>query len=157
MQLKDFQIRSLNALRDYFRLCVGKKNANTAFYEATLAHYGLGVPYLPAPELPDLPYVCLRLPTGGGKTFVAAHSVSVAAKELLHTDEPLVLWLVPSNAILQQTLQALRDRKHPYRQALEIAGTTINVLDISEALAVQPPNCKGLPSLSPPCKPSGWM
>ena len=144
MQLKDFQIRSLDALRDYFRLCVGKKNANTAFYEATLAHYGLGVPYVPAPELPDLPYVCLRLPTGGGKTFVAAHSVSVAAKELLHTDEPLVLWLVPSNAILQQTLKALRDRKHPYRQALETAGANVGVLDTSEALSVQPSQLQGV-------------
>jgi len=144
MQLKDFQIRSLDALRDYFRLCVEKKNANTAFYEATLAFYGLGVPYIPAPELPDLPYVCLRLPTGGGKTFVAAHSVSVAAKELLHTDEPLVLWLVPSNAILQQTLKALRDRKHPYHQALEAAGVNVSVMDISEALAVQPSQLQGV-------------
>jgi len=99
----------------------------------------------PAPELPDLPYVCLRLPTGGGKTFVAAHSISVAAKELLHTDEPLVLWLVPSNAILQQTLKALRDRKHPYRQALETAGGNVSVMDTSEALAVQPSQLQGLP------------
>jgi type III restriction enzyme len=144
MQLKDFQIRTLDALRDYFRLCVQKKNANTAFYEATLAHYGLGVPYIPAPELPDLPYVCLRLPTGGGKTFVAAHAVNVASKELLHTDEPLVLWLVPSNAILQQTLKALRERKHPYHQALETAGVNVSVMDISEALAVQPSQLQGV-------------
>jgi type III restriction enzyme len=144
MQLKDFQIRSLDALRDYFRLCVEKKNANTAFYEATLAHYGMGIPYIPAPELPDLPYICLRLPTGGGKTFVAAHSIGVAAKELLHTDEPLVLWLVPSNAILQQTLKALRDRKHPYRQAIETAGTHVTVMDISEALAVQSSQLQGV-------------
>jgi type III restriction enzyme len=144
MQLKDFQNRSLNALRDYFRLCVEKKNSNTAFYEATLAHYGVGIPYIPAPELPDLPYVCLRLPTGGGKTYVAAHSINVAAKELLHTDEPLVLWLVPSNAILQQTLKALRDRKHPYRQALETAGGNVSVMDISKALAVQPSQLQGV-------------
>lgn len=144
MQLKDFQIRSLDALRAYFRACVEKKNANTAFYETTLNRYGLGVPYIPAPELPDLPYVCLRLPTGGGKTFVAAHAVSAAAQELLHTDEPLALWLVPSNAILQQTLKALRERKHPYRQALEAAGKHVTVMDIAEALAVQPSQLQGV-------------
>jgi type III restriction enzyme len=94
--------------------------------------------------LPDLPYVCLRLPTGGGKTLVAAHSVEIAAREYLQTDSPLVVWLVPSNAILSQTLQALRDRKHPYRQALETIGPNVSVLDMSEALAVQPATLQGV-------------
>jgi len=144
MQLKDFQNRTLDALRDYFRACVEKRNANTAFYETTLRRYGLGVPYNPAPELPDLPYVCLRLPTGGGKTLVAAHSVALAKTEYLHTDEPLVLWLVPSNTIREQTLKALRSRKHPYRKAVETAGANVTVLDISEALSVQPPQLNGV-------------
>ncbi|MCL4529107.1 MAG: DEAD/DEAH box helicase family protein [Chloroflexi bacterium] len=144
MQLKEFQKRTLDALRDYFRACVEKRNANTAFYETTLSRYGLGVPYNPAPELPDLPYVCLRLPTGGGKTLVAAHSIALAKTEYLHTEEPLVLWLVPSNAILEQTLKALRNRKHPYRKAVETAGANVTVLDIGEALSVQPSQLNGV-------------
>ena len=144
MQLKNFQTRTLDALRDYFRTCVEKRNANTAFYETTLRRYGLGVPYNPAPELPDLPYVCLRLPTGGGKTLVAAHSIALAKTEYLHTDEPLVLWLTPSNTIREQTLKALRSRKHPYRKAVETAGANVTVLDISEALSVQPSQLNGV-------------
>jgi type III restriction enzyme len=144
MQLKDFQNRTLDALRDYFRACVEKRNANTAFYETTLRRYGLGVPYNPAPELPDLPYVCLRLPTGGGKTLVAAHSVALAKTEYLHTDEPLVLWLVPSNTIREQTLKALRSRKHPYRKAVETAGANVTVLDIEEAKYIQPSQLNGV-------------
>ncbi len=144
MQLKDFQNRTLDALRDYFRACVEKRNANTAFYETTLRRYGLGVPYNPAPELPDLPYVCLRLPTGGGKTLVAAHSIALAKTEYLHTDEPLVLWLTPSNTIREQTLKALRNRKHPYRKAVETAGANVTVLDIGEALSVQPSQLNGV-------------
>ena len=144
MQLKEFQNRTLDALRDYFRACVEKRNANLAFYETTLRRYGLGVPYNPAPELPDLPYVCLRLPTGGGKTLVAAHSVALAKTEYLHTDEPLVLWLTPSNTIREQTLKALRSRKHPYRKAVETAGANVTVLDISEALSVQPSQLNGV-------------
>ena len=144
MQLKDFQTRTLDALRDYFRACVEKRNANTAFYETTLRRYGLGVPYNPAPELPDLPYVCLRLPTGGGKTLVAAHSIALAKTEYLHTDEPLVLWLVPSNTIREQTLRALRNRKHPYRKAVETADANVTVLDIGEALSVQPSQLNGV-------------
>ena len=144
MQLKEFQKRTLDALRDYFRACVEKRNANTAFYETTLRRYGLGVPYNPAPELPDLPYVCLRLPTGGGKTLVAAHSIALAKTGYLHTDEPLVLWLTPSNTIREQTLKALRNRKHPYRKAVEEAGTNVTVLDIEEAKSVQPSQLNGV-------------
>ena len=144
MQLKDFQNRTLEALRDYFRACVEKRNANTAFYETTLRRYGLGVPYNPAPELPDLPYVCLRLPTGGGKTIVAAYSIAIAKSEYLHTDEPLVLWLTPSNIIREQTIKALRERNHPYRKAVETAGANVTVLDISEALTLQPAQMNGV-------------
>jgi type III restriction enzyme len=144
MQLKEFQKRTLDALRDYFRACVEKRNANTAFYETTLRRYGLGVPYNPAPELPDLPYVCLRLPTGGGKTLVAAHSIALAKTEYLHTDEPLVLWLTPSNTIREQTLKALRNRKHPYRKAVEEASANVTVLDIEEAKSVQPSQLNGV-------------
>jgi len=144
MQLKEFQKRTLDALREYFRACVEKQNANTAFYETTLRRYGLGVPYNPAPELPQLPYVCLRLPTGGGKTLVAAHSIAVAKSEYLHTDEPLVLWLTPSNTIREQTLKALRQRKHPYRKAVETAGNNVTVLDIGEALSLQPSQLNGV-------------
>jgi type III restriction enzyme len=144
MQLKDFQNRTLNALRDFFRACVQYKKPHLAFSEITIEKFGLSVPYIPAPELTDLPYVCLRLPTGGGKTLVAAHSVEIAAREYLQTDEPLVVWLVPSNAILTQTINALKNRKHPYRQALETIGSSITVLDMSEALSVQPAQLNGV-------------
>jgi type III restriction enzyme len=144
MQPKEYQKRTLNALRDYLRTCVEKRNANLAFYEITLQRYGLGIPYNPVPELPDLPYVCLRLPTGGGKTLVAAHSIAIAKFEYLHTDEPLVLWLTPSNTIREQTLKALRNRKHPYRQAVETAGANVTVLDIEEAKYVQPAQLNGV-------------
>jgi len=144
MQLKDFQLRTLDTLRDFFRACVQYKKPHLAFSEITIEKFGLSVPYIPAPELPDLPYVCLRLPTGGGKTLVAAHSVEIAAREYLQTDEPLVVWLVPSNAILNQTIAALKDRKHPYRQALQAIGSEVTVLDMSEALSVQPAQLNGV-------------
>ena len=66
--------------------------------------------YVPMQRLPETPYVCLRLPTGGGKTFLAARAVKVAAKYLKREKNPLVLWLVPSDAIRQQTLETLQRR-----------------------------------------------
>jgi type III restriction enzyme len=60
-------------------------------------------PYVPLDKLAETPYVCLRLPTGGGKTFLAARAVKVGAKFLERENNPLVLWLMPTDAIRQQT------------------------------------------------------
>ena len=52
----------------------------------------------------DMPYVCLRAPTGGGKTVIAAYAVGIAKDELLHAERAIALWLVPNITILNQTL-----------------------------------------------------
>ena len=84
-----------------------------------------------------MPYVCLRVPTGGGKTVMAAHAVGIAAQEFLHSSNPMVLWLVPSTPILDQTITALKDLEHPYRAALtKDFGQHVSVFTKSEALAI---------------------
>ena len=65
--------------------------------------------YRPLEKLENTPYVCLRLPTGGGKTLLGAYTISTAAQAFLEQDFPLVLWLVPTNTIRQQTLETLRE------------------------------------------------
>lgn len=69
--------------------------------------------------LDDCPHVCLRIPTGGGKTYLAARSVALADNYMETQKRPTVLWLAPSNTIRTQTEQMLKDRKHPCRIALE--------------------------------------
>ena len=64
-----------------------------------------------------VPHICFKVPTGGGKTLLAA-----AALRDLNRQRGLVLWLTPTNAIYEQTKAALRTREHPYRQLLEIAS-----------------------------------
>lgn len=131
LELRDYQQRSLDALEGYLA-SVSQHGAQTAFVLAT------NRPYVPVPSLPALPYVCLRVPTGGGKTVMAAHAVGIAARAYLHTDRPVCLWLVPSNAIREQTLKALRDRQHPYRQVLDARFSgNVRVMDLTEALYVQ--------------------
>ena len=61
-----------------------------------------------------IPHVCLKVPTGGGKTLLG-----VAALERIKQDTGFVLWIVPTRAIYEQTLKAFRTREHPYRQMLE--------------------------------------
>src|SRR5207253_3183768 len=110
----------------------------TAFTSITSEIYETaGLPYSPVEQVPGIPYVCLRIPTGGGKTLVGCEAISIAQKELLRLDNSLVLWLVPSDAIRTQTLTRLRDRKDPYRIALETGLGSVEVLDIDEALNVQ--------------------
>jgi type III restriction enzyme len=136
--LKDYQQRSLESLQDYFHLCKQSQDADTAFYLLTRRNLGRGVPYQPVEGLPGLPYVCLRIPTGGGKTLVACHAAGIAARDLLQTEHALVLWLTPSNVIRDQTLAALLDRNHPYRQAAEASLGAVTVMSVSDALYMQP-------------------
>src|SRR3990167_6068478 len=83
-----------------------------------------------------MPYVFLRVPTGGGKTLLACHAAGLAMGELLHAERAVVLWLVPSNTILDQTADALRDPRHPYRRALELSCGAVEVVTIEEALCL---------------------
>ena len=64
-----------------------------------------------------IPHICFKVPTGGGKTLLAA-----AALSRLNRQTGLVLWLTPTSAIYQQTKAALKSREHPYRQLLEIGS-----------------------------------
>ena len=135
---KDYQNRTSDALRGYLRLAAQTGNADLAFYQYTLETEGKGRQYLPVEALPGLPYVCLRVPTGGGKTVIACRAVPIATQELLRQERAVILWLVPTNTIKTQTLAALRNRKHPYRQLLDSElQSRIVALDLSESLSVQ--------------------
>ena len=64
-----------------------------------------------------VPHICFKIPTGGGKTLLAA-----AALQRLNRQTGLTLWITPTRAIYQQTKAALWNREHPYRQMLERAS-----------------------------------
>ncbi|MBK9210787.1 MAG: hypothetical protein IPL71_21910 [Anaerolineales bacterium] len=61
---------------------------------------------------------------------MASHAVSVAIRDFLGLDHSFVLWLTPSTPIRDQTLKALKDRKHPYRSALESTLGSVTVLEL---------------------------
>lgn len=86
-----------------------------------------------------MPYICMRLPTGGGKTVLASYAVSVVQKTYLEQDYPIVLWLVPTNTIREQTLEALKTAGYPYRQALEneFDLDRLRVFDVSEVTQIR--------------------
>lgn len=69
-----------------------------------------------------VPSVTLKIPTGGGKTLLAAQAVSRIMSKWIRDNHGFVLWIVPNESIYTQTLKALNDREHPYRQTLDRAA-----------------------------------
>lgn len=127
--LKNYQLQSLAKLETFLANTIKFGKASTAFIDST------NRPYFELPQLEGLPYVCLRVPTGGGKTVLAAHAIAKAADSFLRTDGPTVLWLVPSKTILEQTLASLQDRLNPNRRALaDRFGENVRVMGVADAL-----------------------
>lgn len=69
-----------------------------------------------------VPNTVLKVPTAGGKTWLAISSVSRIMGRYLDRNTGFVLWIVPNEAIYTQTLKHLKNRQHPYRQALDRAA-----------------------------------
>lgn len=144
MELKKYQQKTLNELRKYIlemRKYDTEKTAGVAFMiMRTDAKDNYPKDYRWVPELGRSPFVCVKVPTGGGKTLIAAHSVGIIYKDYLgeRSDRGLVMWFVPSDAIKKQTLDNLRDRKHFYREVLdERFDNAVKVFDLSEAKAMK--------------------
>ena len=133
---KIYQSQVLESVEDYFKACHELPSPSIAFTATTERRWGRGLSYNPLSGFPkDMPYVCLRIPTGGGKTWLAAKCVALVNAYLLRSDYSVILWLVPSKPIREQTLKALKDRLHPYHDALREAGP-ITVMDLEEAKSV---------------------
>jgi len=130
---KTYQQQVLESVESYFKACHELPSPSIAYTATTERLWGQGQRYNPLSGFPpDMPYFCLRVPTGGGKTWLAAKSVQLVNTHLLRTEYSVILWLVPSKPIREQTLKALRDRSHPYHVALREAGP-VTVMDLDEA------------------------
>ncbi|MDR3792994.1 MAG: DEAD/DEAH box helicase family protein [Terracidiphilus sp.] len=138
-QLKDFQKTALDRLRKYLEEVRLSNDPWRAFQKIARTPMGHTPTYRPVEGLEEVPYVCLRLPTGGGKTILGAYAIRVAAQSYIERDYPLVLWLVPSNTIRIQTAEALKNTAHPYRIALDEAFEgRVRVFDIGEIENIRP-------------------
>lgn len=121
MELKKYQRKVLSAVREYAHLTVELGTGGTA-YDRLLAQDGLRPgkddirPY--ADDVNGAPRVCVKVPTGGGKTYIAANALRTLTDEL-RVDTKAVVWLVPRKEILRQTLRQLRNPAHPLRMAID--------------------------------------
>jgi type III restriction enzyme len=155
----DYQARALTALDDWLeRLAEEKGNADRV--AAVIAANGLDIPL---PDFPakawerlakdkgvpagraysprvsgdgqPVPNITLKVPTGGGKTYLACAALSRIFGRYIGANTGMVLWIVPNDAIYTQTLKALRDRDHPYRQTLDrAAANRVKILEKGDPL-----------------------
>ena len=132
-QLKEYQQKTLDKLEEYLKQArlFGAKSSFNEISESKAE-------YKTIKNLENVPYICLRLPTGGGKTFLSAHSISIASKNYLEKDFPVVLWLTPSTIIKEQTVETLKNPNHPNRKVLESAfGGNVAIFDIADFVNVR--------------------
>lgn len=154
MELKNYQKKVIADLTRYLEILNETGNIGSSyrkFWEEKNVTVGFGG--LPAYQnsLPGVPDICFKVPTGGGKTFLACNAVKPIFDALPQTKIRTVVWLVPSDAILVQTLSALRNPAHPYRQKLDtdfggrvevytkqelLTGQNFNITSITEQLSV---------------------
>lgn len=144
MELKKYQKKTLEQLQNYIlemRKYPKDKAAGVAFMIIrTDAQDRFPKEYHWLPEIGRSPFVCIKVPTGGGKTLIASHAVGIIYSDYLgeRADKGLVMWYVPSDAIRTQTLEHLRDRNHPYRQFLDQRfRNAVKIFDLAQAKAIQ--------------------
>ena len=139
--LKDYQDKALAALDGFFyKLRVHGLEA--AWQACAPLHEKSGQRWqadYDATSMGEVPAVCVRIPTGGGKTFLAAHAVARVGKTLKDTSAPVALWLVPSDAIRSQTLAALSTPRNPCREAMtQHFGERVRVCALDDLATVGP-------------------
>lgn len=132
LTLKRYQQAALNELDKYLR--AARISGPRSAFE-TLTGFGYNTE-----PFGDTPCVCLRIPTGGGKTLLASEAIGRMARDWpTGLDKPVVLWLVPSDPIRSQTLNALRTTGHPFRQALaQGVGDEVRVCELDELATLSP-------------------
>lgn len=141
MELKKYQERTLKILEKFLSE-VRAKGVETAYKENRDAE-GYAEEYQPFRKMYDVPYICLRLPTGGGKTLIGTKAIISAAENFLQRENLFVLWLVPTKEIRQQTLRVLRDPKNFYGKILRAAfNENVNIFDVTDFRRLRPNDLK---------------
>ena len=102
MDLKDYQRRVLEELGEYAEGVAQLQGVSAIQNPAAVAFTDrTGRSWQPLTQDPTAPFVCLKVPTGGGKTLIAAHAAGLVYDALLQDkdDKGTILWLTPSDTI----------------------------------------------------------
>ena len=145
MELKKYQEETLRDLAQYINV-LNESNSLSVAYSRYWEQRGVSVsgidndylrPYINSVN--NVPRVTLKVPTAGGKTFIACNAIKTIMDNLqIGISNKVVAWFVPSDTILKQTLEKLQDVEHPYRQRLDaLFNHRVIVVDKESALMGQ--------------------
>lgn len=142
MELKPYQQQVINDLALFLENIQETKDVNDAFYNFWAKHPR--TPFFPFSgtaiepyknNVPRVPHICVKVPTAGGKTFIACNAIKTIFDAFAYGKPKAVVWLVPSITILDQTIKNLKDTNHPYRQKINSHfGNRVEVFDKAELL-----------------------
>ena len=143
MELKNYQHQTLKDLDDYIHVLNESNSLTEAFRRYWEECRGVSFhridsnylrPY--SNSVRNVPRVTLKVPTAGGKTFIACNAIGRIFQSLQIGDfSKVVAWFVPSDTILKQTLEKLQNPAHPYRQAIDsLFNHKVTVVDKEGAL-----------------------
>lgn len=138
MTLKSYQADALDWFEKFLKHYRQSGQLRESYARTTQEWRDMALFYRPLRTLETVPYVCVRIPTGGGKTLVAGMAIERVNRSFLQCPFSLTLWLVPSEPIREQTLKALRDRTSLLHQSVSSALEELTILDIEEALRMTP-------------------
>jgi type III restriction enzyme len=123
MELKNYQKNVVKDLRRFLDLLTEKQSIKEAYrylWDEKGVVVGMnGMPFYNS-VIPGVPHICMKVPTGGGKTFLAANSIKPIFDSMPNIHPRAVVWLVPSDAILTQTQISLMNPEHPYRKKIDV-------------------------------------
>jgi type III restriction enzyme len=142
MELKPYQQQVINDLSLFLEHIQETKDVKDAYCNFWKKHPRTPlIPYSGTAiepyknNVPRTPHICVKVPTAGGKTFIACNSIKPIFGAFDYDRPKAVVWLVPSITILEQTLKNLKDNSHPYRQKINSHfGNKVEVFDKSELL-----------------------
>ncbi|CAN1533157.1 SSL2 DNA or RNA helicases of superfamily II [Spirosomataceae bacterium] len=124
MELKSYQQKVIADLQSFLEYVQETARIDTAFNQFWEDRIG---PYNPITKegmqpyknnIPRAAHVCIKVPTAGGKTFIACNALHTIFSAYGSDLPKAVIWLVPWSNLLDQTVANLRNPEHPYRQKL---------------------------------------
>lgn len=142
MELKPYQQQVINDLALFLENIQETKDVKEAFYNFWSKHPRTPLfPYTGTAiepyknNVPRVPHICVKVPTAGGKTFIASNAIKTIFDAFAYDKPKAVVWLVPSITILDQTIKNLKDTNHPYRKKINSHfGNKVEVFDKAELL-----------------------
>ncbi len=145
MELKPYQHKVIKDLEHFLSYVQKEPSPAKAFNQYW--EDKLGMPYTPQLDgsfegmkpykdnIPNTVHVAVKVPTAGGKTFIACNALHTINKHFNQGNTKAVVWLVPWSNLLQQTVKNLSNPNHPYREKLNsLFGNRVEVYEKDQLL-----------------------